>query len=129
MTERYARYLLISLVTANGVYRQYAPKRMRRREGRNNIRVTGLLHDGIDNGNGQASKHGRERAHANVWDVGIGVAVADTLEFERAIEANEPASKTEEELRQRWVHVEVVLSLDIVCGELSKVNLIKSMAA
>lgn len=57
--------------------------------------------------------------------MGLRVAVSDVLEAEGAVIAYEPASKTKEKFRERRVHVEVVLSLDVVRRELSEVHLVE----
>ena len=54
------------------------------------------------------------------------VAVSDVLELELAVEADEPASETEQELCEGRVDVEVVFARDVVCGELAKVYFIES---
>lgn len=57
--------------------------------------------------------------------MGLSVAVADVLEAEGAVIAHKPTSKTKEQFRKRWMHVEVVLPLDVVGGELAEVNLVE----
>ncbi len=57
----------------------------------------------------------------------FGVAVADVLEAEVTVIANEPACKTEEKFRERRMDVEVVLSEDVVRRELAKVDLVEAV--
>lgn len=57
--------------------------------------------------------------------MGLSVAVADVLEAEGAVIAYKPTSKTKEQFRKRRMHVEVVLSLNVVGGELAEVNLVE----
>lgn len=89
-------------------------KNDRRRERSNDRRVPALLHNSVNNWNRETAQDCRQRAHADIWHMGRGVAVADSLERELAVEANEPARKSEKQLRKRRVHVEVVLAEDVV---------------
>ena len=84
------------------------------REGRDDSREPALLHDRVHHWNSETAQDGRERTQPNIRDVCFCVAVANVLEAEVTVVANKPASQTEEELRERGMHVEVVLSEDVV---------------
>lgn len=73
--------------------------------------VSALLHDRIDDGNGEAAEDCRQGSDADVGDMVRRVRVSDGVELELAIEAHEPGCESEEELRERRVHVEVVFAL------------------
>ena len=53
------------------------------------------------------------------------VAIANGLELELAVEADEPTRKPEEELRKGRVHIEVVFPENVVCCEFAEVNFVK----
>ena len=95
-------------------------------EGGDGSRVTRLLHDSKDDGDGSAAEEGGEGAETDVRHLVYGVAVANVCKIEFAIKADEPARKPEEELCERWVDVEVVLPEDIERGELAKVDLVET---
>jgi len=76
--------------------REHTKQDDRGREGRNNSRIPALLHDRINNRDGETAKDRRKRAHANIWNVVRGVAIANVVEVEMSIEAHEPASQTEQ---------------------------------
>lgn len=56
----------------------------------------------------------------------LDVAVSDVVELEPAVETDEPAGETEQELCERWVDVEVVFARDVVGRELSEVHFVES---
>ena len=56
----------------------------------------------------------------------LSVAVADVLEAKGAIVAHEPTGETEEEFCKRRVDVEVVLSCNIIRGELAEVYFVEA---
>lgn len=66
-------------------------KNKRSRERSDDGGVSALLHDSEDEGNGKTTKDSRKRAHPNKRDVVIGIAIANVVEVEFAIEANKPA--------------------------------------
>lgn len=92
----------------------------------NGGRVARLFHDPEDDWDGGGAQEGGERAHADEGHLVDGITVADVGKIEFAIESNEPADKAEEELGERWVHVEVILAENVVGGELAKVNLVEN---
>lgn len=96
-----------------------------RRERRNDRRVPALLHNSVHNRNRETPQDRRQRAHADVRHMARGVAVANRLERELAVKPDEPAREPEEQLRERRVHVEVVLAHDVVRRELAEVDLVE----
>ena len=56
----------------------------------------------------------------------LGVAVANGLELEVSVKADEPAGQTVEQLREWRVDVEVVLALDVMGRELAEVDFIEA---
>ena len=80
----------------------------------NNGRVTAFLHDSVDNGDSETTEDGGKSTHAHVGDMSLSVAVANVLEAEVTVIADEPACETEEEFRKWRVDVEVVLSEDVI---------------
>ena len=56
----------------------------------------------------------------------LSVAVANVLEAAVTVIADEPACETEEEFRKWRVDVEVVLSEDVICRELAKVDFVEA---
>ena len=97
----------------------------RGREDGNNGGVTAFLHNSVDNRDSETAEDGGKSTHAHVGDMSLSVAVADVLEAKRPVIADEPASKTKEQFREGRVHVEVVLSLDVVGRELAEVHLVE----
>lgn len=76
--------------------RGHTKQENRGREGRNNSRIPTLLHDRINNRDSETAKDRRKRAHADIWNMVRGVAIANIVEVEMSIEAYEPASQAEE---------------------------------
>ena len=71
--------------------RKHTKKNKRSRERSDDSRVSALLHDSVDEGNGKTTKDSRKRAHPHKRDVMVGVAIANIVEMEFPIEANKPA--------------------------------------
>ena len=95
-------------------------------EGCNDGRVAALLHNSIDDGNGETAKDSGESTHADIGDMGLCVAVADVLEAEGAVIAYEPTGETKEEFCKRRVDVEVVLSCNIIRSKLAEVYFVEA---
>lgn len=56
----------------------------------------------------------------------VRVVVTDIFEGEVAVEPNEPASQSEQQLGEWRVHVEVIFAQDVVGREFAKMNLVKA---
>ena len=56
----------------------------------------------------------------------LGVAVSNVLEREVTIEADKPSRESKQKFCEGWVHIEVILSKDVVGSKLPKVNLIEA---
>jgi hypothetical protein len=54
------------------------------------------------------------------------IAVSDVLEWKVSVEPNEPSCKSEKEFGERRMHIEVVLSVDIVRRELAEMDFIET---
>lgn len=89
--------------------------------------ISTLFHDGIDNWHRHTRQKRREGTHSNIWNVILGVAVSYVVEEEMTVVANEPPGQAEQHLRKWWMHIEVILSLDVIRREFPKVNLVESM--
>lgn len=76
--------------------------------------VARLPHDQEDNTDRQGTHHSRHRPVCDVWNSVGDVGIANVLEEEGSIVANEPAGECEEELAKGRVHVEEVGSLEVV---------------
>jgi hypothetical protein len=98
-----------------------------RRESGDNGRVTGLLHDGVHERDREGAENGRERTHADVGHMVVRIRVTNVLEVEVSVETHEPTGEAEEHLCERRMHVEVVLTFDVLCGELAEVHLIEAI--
>ena len=55
----------------------------------------------------------------------FGVTIANVLEAKVAVITDKPASKTKEELRERRVDIEIVLSENIIRGKLAEVDFVE----
>jgi hypothetical protein len=73
-----------------------------------------LPHDPEDNADGQGTHHGRHRSVRDIGDSVGDVRVADVLEEERSIVANQPAGECKEEFAKGRVDIEEVGSLKVV---------------
>ena len=80
--------------------------------------VARLPHDHVDNGDGKGAENGGQRAESNIRDLVADVGIANVLEMEVAIIANQPAHKGKEQLAEWRVNIEEVCSLEIVGREL-----------
>src|SRR6266446_7614812 len=74
--------------------RRHTKEEDRSRESGDDSRIPTLLHDSINNRDRQTAKDRRECAHADIWNVVRGVAIANVVEVEVSIEAYKPASQT-----------------------------------
>ena len=88
--------------------------------------MTSLLHNCIDERHSKTSKDCGKGPHANIWHMVLRIAVPNCLESEFSIKSNEPAGKSKKQFSKGGMHIEVVLSLDVVGCEFTKVNLIKT---
>ena len=55
----------------------------------------------------------------------FGVAIADGLELELAIETDEPTRKAKKELRERRMHIEVVFPKNVVCRKFAEMDFVE----
>ncbi len=85
-----------------------------------------LLHDSVDDRNSETAEDGGQGAHANVWDMVVGVAVANVLELKVAVKAHEPAREPKEQLGEWRVDIKVIRPENVIGGELSKMNFVES---
>lgn len=85
-------------------------------------RVSTLSHDPVHHSNRQTPKHSGHAPHSDVRDVNslfrIEVLVSDVLEVELSVEACKVSTEAVKHLGEGRVDVEVVLSEDVVGGEL-----------
>lgn len=80
--------------------------------------VSGLPHDEVGNGNGQSTEDGGQSSEGHVRDLVGNVGVANVLEVEVTIVADQPAHKGEEKLSKGRVDIEEVGSLEVVGSKL-----------
>jgi hypothetical protein len=80
--------------------------------------VARLPHDEVGNSDGQGAEGSGQSSESHVGDLVRNVGVANVIEVEVAIVADQPADKGEEKLAERRVDIEEVGSLEVVGGEL-----------
>lgn len=105
---------------------QLTKKNDARREGRHNGRITTLLHNHVNDRDGEGTKDGWKSAHPNIRDMVGRVAIPNIVEGEAPVEPDEPAGETEEQFGEGRVDVEVVFARYVVRREFAKVDLIKA---
>lgn len=82
--------------------------------------VARLPHDQVRYGHGQGTQNSGHRAERDVGNLVRDIRVANVLEVEVAIVADEPAHKGEQELSKGRVNIEEIGSLEIVRGKLGR---------
>jgi hypothetical protein len=90
--------------------------------------VSTFMHDIVDNRNRETTQYSWQGAHSPVWDVVCCVTISDVCELEVALKTDEPSRKSEQQLREWGMNIEIVLATQIICGELAKMNLIETVA-
>lgn len=84
----------------------------------------GTAADGLegqeDAGNESNAAESREQAHGDVGNARLEVILANLLEVKVAIEASEPAGKSNEHLGERGVDVHEEATLDVLGSEATK---------
>lgn len=80
--------------------------------------ITRLPHDQIDNRDGEGTENGGKRAKGDIRDLVADVGIANVLEVEVAIIADQPAHEGKEKLAKGRVHIKKVCSLEIIGREL-----------
>jgi hypothetical protein len=97
------------------------------RESSNDSRVSTLLHDIVHNRNRETTEYSWQGTHSPVWDVIGRIAVTDVREVKIALKTNKPSRKSEQQLREWGMDIEVVLATQIVGRELAEMNLVKTV--
>jgi len=96
------------------------------RESGNHDGESTFPHGFVDDGNGEGTEGGWESTDADVWNVSSRVAVANGLELESAVKANEPAGGCVQHLGQRWMDVKVVFPEQVIARKLSEMDLVEA---
>lgn len=86
------------------------------------------MHDKVYNRNREAAQYGWQCTHSPVWDVVGRITVTDVCEIKISLETDKPPRKSEQQLREWGMNIEIVLAAQVICGELSKMNLIEAVA-
>lgn len=76
--------------------------------------VARLPHNVEDNWDGQRAEQCWQSAVCNIWDLVLNVGVSNVVEVEAPIIANKVSDEGEEQLCERWVHIEEVSALKVV---------------
>lgn len=98
-----------------------------RRKSSNNSGVSALLHDIVHSGDRKAAKYGWQGSHSPVWNVTGRVAVADVRKVKVALKTDKPSRKSDQQLGEWGMNVEIVLATQIIRSELSEMDLVKTI--